>query len=858
MATGEPLDEEVFDRFAARLSYVARRLRATRRPTSASPTRSRAPQRPVFYLEIPPFLFGTVVEGARRRRPDRERARRRREAVRPRPRVGPGARRRAAPVPRRVAALPDRPLPREDGPRGDPLPALRQHDARAGLEPQLRRLRPDHDGRGLRRRGPRPLLRPGRRAARRRRQPPHAGRRGRGDGAAGRRATRTRSRTRSSRSSARCRDGRPGALRARPVRRLPRRSTASPPTRRPRRSPRCGSRSTTGAGRACRSSSAPASACRSRRPSCGSSSSTRRGSASACTAGAPGAEPARRQARPVDRRPAAARRAPRRAPTEPEPINLDMEFADEGGEGADAVRGAAARRDASATARASRARTASRRRGGSCSRCSTRRRPCTPTRTGSWGPAAADDLRRRPRPLARARGSWTRTGDERLRRHHHRHAARAAARSPATSPRRASGSCCSSAATGCRASRRTGTPHDVFVDNRYVSPDTWYDEQRQGVPAAGPLLRRRRDEALRRRAVPAARARTSASCATTTASRRPGRSPTTRWSRTTRRPSSSTRCTARAARTRPSRRRARPYPFPAVSHEPRIQQLSDDLEAAGLPPVPRAVRRHARRGEHAVQRAACAARTATASRASCTRKSDAEVLGVRPALEHPNVTLLTNAEAVRLETNAGRHGRHRGRRRARRRRARRYARRHRRRLAAAPRTRAKLLLASANDTHPNGLANGSDQVGRNYMFHNSQAVLALSQGGEPDGLPEDARAQRLLLRRDGLRLPARATSRWSASRRPRCTAARSRCETKLAPEWTLERRRPARGRLLALDGGPAARRRTASRCDRDGSVTLAYTPTNDVPKERLYAQLKSMLGHARHAPRPPASRATRT
>ena len=39
---------------------------------------------------------------------------------------------------------------------------------------------------------------------------------------------------------------------------------------------------------------------------------------------------------------------------------------------------------------------------------------------------------------------------------------------------------------------------------------------------------------------------------------------------------------------------------------------------------------------------------------------------------------------------------------------------------------AKLLLMSANDKHPRGLANGSDQVGRNYMFHNSQAVLALS------------------------------------------------------------------------------------------------------------------------------------
>ena len=46
---------------------------------------------------------------------------------------------------------------------------------------------------------------------------------------------------------------------------------------------------------------------------------------------------------------------------------------------------------------------------------------------------------------------------------------------------------------------------DVFVDNRYVSPDTWYDDERQAVPAAGPLLRRRRDEALRRGALPAAR-----------------------------------------------------------------------------------------------------------------------------------------------------------------------------------------------------------------------------------------------------------------------------------------------------------------------------------------------------------------
>ena len=69
-----------------------------------------------------------------------------------------------------------------------------------------------------------------------------------------------------------------------------------------------------------------------------------------------------------------------------------------------------------------------------------------------------------------------------------------------------------------------------------------------------------------------------------------------------------------------------------------------------LPPVPRAVRDQARRGEHALQHCI---RCATCDGFPCLvhAKSDAEVLGVRPALEHPNVTLLTNARVVKLETN---------------------------------------------------------------------------------------------------------------------------------------------------------------------------------------------------------------
>jgi glucose-6-phosphate 1-dehydrogenase len=61
-ATGEHLDPEVFDRFAARLSYVQGDFAddATYARVGAA---IKGAKRPVFYLEIPPFLFGTVVKG---------------------------------------------------------------------------------------------------------------------------------------------------------------------------------------------------------------------------------------------------------------------------------------------------------------------------------------------------------------------------------------------------------------------------------------------------------------------------------------------------------------------------------------------------------------------------------------------------------------------------------------------------------------------------------------------------------------------------------------------------------------------------------------------------------------------------
>src|SRR5215813_12158584 len=171
-----------------------------------------------------------------------------------------------------------------------------------------------------------------------------------------------------------------------------------------------------------------------------------------------------------------------------------------------------------------------------------------------------------------------------------------------------------------------------------------------------------------------------------------------------------------------------PYPYPPVSNEPRIQQLFDDLNAAGLHPFPAPC--GIMLDEQHMENSRCI-RCQTCDGFPCLvhAKSDAEVIGVRPALQSPNVTLLRNSKAVKLVTDAdGRSVKE----------------------VVVERdgetetlsgdivvvscgaaNSAKLLLSSANDKHPNGLANGSDQVGRNYMFHNSLAVLAISKEPNP-------------------------------------------------------------------------------------------------------------------------------
>jgi len=110
-------------------------------------------------------------------------------------------------------------------------------------------------------------------------------------------------------------------------------------------------------------------------------------------------------------------------------------------------------------------------------------------------------------------------------------------------------------------------------------------------------------------------------------------------------------------------------------------------------------------------------------------KSDAQVLCVDPALRFPNVSLLTNAYVERLETNAA--GREISRVVVSRNGARESYSADLVVVSCGAINSAALLLRSANDKHPRGLANGSDVIGRHYMGHTNSVMLALSKCPNP-------------------------------------------------------------------------------------------------------------------------------
>jgi len=219
-------------------------------------------------------------------------------------------------------------------------------------------------------------------------------------------------------------------------------------------------------------------------------------------------------------------------------------------------------------------------------------------------------------------------------------------------------------------------------------------------------------------------------------------------------------------------------------------------------------------------------------------KSDAEVCAVRPALEFPNVTLLRHAHALKLETNAngtsvtaieaevgGERETFRGDIVV---------------VSCGAANSAKLLLMSANDKHPKGLANGSDQVGRNYMYHNSQAVLAISREPNPTFFQKTLALNDFYFGMDGFDYPVgniqmigKTLGPMFRGEKPLLTAL---VPTRLLDEVAYH----SVDFWLTTEDIPDPENRVT--VDQAGKLTLSYTPNNQVPTRKLYDKLKSMLG----------------
>jgi choline dehydrogenase-like flavoprotein len=283
----------------------------------------------------------------------------------------------------------------------------------------------------------------------------------------------------------------------------------------------------------------------------------------------------------------------------------------------------------------------------------------------------------------------------------------------------------------------------------------------------------------------------------------------------------------------PTEPAAGPYPWPAVSHEPRIQRLHDDLARAGHNPFHLPV--GVRLDEQNPERSVCV---------RCTRldgfpclvggKADSHTCAVEPALRHPNVELLTRAHVQRLLTSPDgkivtgveieRDGM-------------------RETLtadlvvvSAGAVNSAALLLRSANDMHPNGLANSSDTVGRHYMCHINSAMIAISKEPNPTRFQKTLGLNDFYWGADDFDRPLGHIQMLGKSDGAILRAGAPRFTPPPLLEYVA---RHAVDFWLTTEDLPQPDNRVL--VDREGRIHLHYTDSNLEPHRRLLAKLKHLL-----------------
>jgi choline dehydrogenase-like flavoprotein len=152
---------------------------------------------------------------------------------------------------------------------------------------------------------------------------------------------------------------------------------------------------------------------------------------------------------------------------------------------------------------------------------------------------------------------------------------------------------------------------------------------------------------------------------------------------------------------------------------------------------------------------------------------------------------------------------------------------------------ARLLLLSANDRHPNGLANGSDQVGRNYMFHNSKAMVALAHE------PNTTIFQKTISLNDwylgdadfdypmgNIQMTGKTDGTIMKGYAP--------LETFLMPGWSMDKiAEHALDFWISSEDLPAPENRVT--VTSEGQIKLEYTPNNLSASRHLVNRLESLL-----------------
>ncbi len=278
-----------------------------------------------------------------------------------------------------------------------------------------------------------------------------------------------------------------------------------------------------------------------------------------------------------------------------------------------------------------------------------------------------------------------------------------------------------------------------------------------------------------------------------------------------------------------------PYFYPPVDHEPRIQELCDDLQKLGHKPFPLPV--GVMFNENDREHSRCI-RCPTCDGFPCLihAKSDAHVVCVEPALEFKNVTLLTQARVTRLETNSGGHE---------------VTKVHVERLgqkeeyaghivvlSAGAINSAVLLLQSANDKHPQGLANSSGVVGKHYMCHNNSALIAVSKKPNPTVFQKTLGLNDFYFKSEDWDFPLghiQMLGKTNAEILKGDAPA-------FAPHFTLDFiAQHSLDFWLTSEDLPDPNNRVT--VNSNGEITLHYIPNNTQGHLRLTAKLKSMLNH---------------